>query len=90
MKTKLLKELTDDQLCAIVARYEVRKLGLTPSTGATKFNEIFHEYSDIQKSTNEKQTAKYERDRKKKLDQYVQQNLIVNDINGNPTLIVIE
>jgi len=90
MKTKLLKELTDDQLCAIVARNEVRRLGLTPSTGATKFSEIFHEYSDIKKSTSDKQTAKIERERRKKLDQYLLDHLIVNDIDGNPTLIVIE
>jgi hypothetical protein len=89
-KTNNIKNLTDDVLCALVARNEIRKLGYTPSSNPTKFSEIFHEYSDIKKSTNEKQANKLERERKKKLDKYVLENLTENDINGNPTLVVIE
>lgn len=77
-----VRNLTDDQLCAIVARNEVRKLGHTPASSPAAFGTIFHEYSDVKKSTSEEQTAKIERARRKKLIQYLVDNYGITLVKG--------
>jgi hypothetical protein len=87
--TKHIKDLTDDVLCALVARNEVRKLGLNMSTGSTHFSTVFHDYSDFRKSSSEKQAAKLERERRKKLLLYVAEHLTVKDELGELTEHVV-
>lgn len=77
-----VKDLSDDVLCAIVARNEVRKEGKTPGTSPSTFGTIFHEYADYKKSSSEEQEAKIERARKKKLHNYLVDNFNVKIIKG--------
>ena len=84
-KTNNIKNLTDDVLCALVARNEVRKLGLTPASSPIKFADIFHDYADFKKSTSDKQTAKLEKERRKKLLAYVAEHLTEKDVLGELT-----
>lgn len=84
-----IKNLTDDQLCAIVARNEVRKLGQTPASNPGTFGTIFREYSDVKKSTSEEQTAKIERARRKNLVQYLVDNFGITLVKGQMVGIII-
>jgi len=77
-----VKNLTDDQLCAIVARNEVRKLGHTPHSNPSLFGSVFHEYSDIKKGVSEDQAAKLERARRKKLVSYLVENFGITVVKG--------
>jgi len=87
--TKHIKDLSDDVLAALVARHKVRMLGLTAENAPTQFTAIFHEYMEMKKSTNEKQEAKFERERRKTLLAYVTEHLTYKDELGELTEYVI-
>jgi hypothetical protein len=87
-KTTRLDTLTDDVLCALAARNELRREGKTVMGSPSEFLALFYGFSQPKKSTTEKQASEFERERRKKLSDYLAQSgLLINDVDGNPTLI---
>jgi len=82
IKANDVRNLSDDQLCAIVARNEVRKVGHTPSSKPMLFSEVFREYADVKKGMCEEQTVKIEKARRKKLVSYLVENFGITVVKG--------
>jgi hypothetical protein len=89
-RTKNVKDLSDDILCAIIARNELRKQNLTPQSSPSQFVFFFHDYLDVKKTDDEKKAAQYERARKKRIMDYLNQGLLVEDRSGEKTLVITE
>jgi hypothetical protein len=74
-KMAVIGTLSDDVLCALIARNEVRKLKHTPESSPIRFVEIFNKYSRARKGDSEKQTEELEKKRKDEIAAYVDEHL---------------